>query len=99
MSTAKDATAQREFAERALAAVNEKLGTRRLLCQLCGLSEWALESEPAYVPVWDASSGKSLISGSKQRMLPLIALTCKNCGNTFFLNTRILGLNSSEERD
>ena len=99
MATTNDTKARREFAERALAVANEKSGTRRLLCQLCGLSAWALENQPAYVPVWDVSLGKSLIAGSKQEMLPLIALTCKNCGNTLLLNTKVLGLNPSEERD
>ena len=99
MASTSDTKAQQEFVERALAVVNEKLGARKLVCQLCGLSKWALESQPAYVPVWDAVSGRSLITGSMQQMLPLIALTCKNCGNTLLMNTRILGLNDLEERE
>ena len=99
MTSAKDTKAQQEFVKRALAVVNEKLGTRKLLCQLCGLSEWALERQPAYIPVWDAASGKSLIDGSSQQVLPLIALSCKNCGNTLLMNTTVLGLNESGESD
>ena len=97
MASTNDTEGQKDFAERALTIVNEKLGSRKLLCQLCGDSNWGLESQPAYVPVWDAVSLKSLVSGSKQKALPLLALTCKNCGNTLLMNTNVLGLNELVE--
>lgn len=97
MASTNDTEGQQGFAERALTIVNQKLGARKLLCQLCGDSNWGLESQPAYVPVLDAVSRKPLVSDSKQEALPLLALTCKNCGNTLLMNTKVLGLNELEE--
>ena len=99
MTSIKHAKKQQDFADQALAMVKEKLGTRDLLCQLCGDSKWGLESQPAYVPVWNTVSDGTIVAGSKQRALSLLALTCRNCGNTLLLNTQVLGLNELVESD
>ena len=79
--------------------VKKKLGTRELPCQLCGDSKWGLESQPAYVPVRDTASDGTIVAESKQKALPLLALTCWNCGNTLLMNTQVLGLHELAEFD
>ena len=99
MATAKDTKARQEFAERAIAKVKEKLAMDKLPCQLCGIYDWQLEKTPAFVVLWDVDSGEIPIfsSDSKMNGLPLVALTCKNCGNTLFVNAMVLGLGESIE--
>ena len=100
MATAKDNKARTEFAERAIAKVKEKLAMDKLHCQLCGIHDWQLEKSPAFVTLWDVELGKaSIFSGSPATGLPLIALTCKNCGNTLFVNAMVLGLSDLIEGD
>ena len=71
-----------------------------MLCQLCEHNDWNLESMPAFVTLWDVGLGKSAIVSSPQLQgLPLVVLTCKNCGNTLFANTMVLGLGDLVERD
>lgn len=93
MTSTNDTKTQQNFAERALAMVREKLGERQMLCQLCGVNDWNLEGMPAFVALWDVDSDKKAIFPDSQiKGLPLVALTCKNCGNTLFVNTMVLGI-------
>ena len=85
--------AKQEFADLALTKVREKLASDKLHCQLCGVFDWNAESHPAFVPLWDVDSEKvPILSGSQMTGLPLVTLTCKNCGNTLFINAMVLGL-------
>ena len=101
MAKTKDNKARKEFAKRAIAKVKEKLAMDNLPCQLCGIHDWQLEKAPAFVVLWDVDSEKIPIfsSDSKITGLPLVALTCKNCGNTLFVNSMILGLGDLIEAD
>ena len=99
MTSANDTKEQQDFKNSALATLNERLGNRELNCQLCGEIQWGFESKQFYVPTWDAISGKPLVSGSKQEILPLVALTCLNCGNTLLINAKVLGLTELVDRD
>ena len=98
MTSVNETASLQNFSERALAKVKEKLGTRQMLCQLCGVNDWKLEGMPAFIALWDVDSGeKAIFSAPQIQGLPLVALTCKNCGNTLFLNTMVLGLGALVE--
>ena len=100
MTTIDKTKENQDFAERALRLVREKLSGRDLVCQLCGQSRWNVDSQPAFVIALDLDTGmNSLFVNSEQRGLPLVAVTCKNCGNTLFVNTVILGLGNLNEHD
>lgn len=100
MTATNDAEGLERFAERALPIVREKLGANQLACQLCGVNDWNLENSPAFVVLWDVDSGKKpAFNAPSVQGFPLAVLTCKNCGNTLFLNTLILGIDEPVERD
>ena len=82
---------QQTFSDAALSSVKEKLGQRRLHCQLCGQDDWLLQDKPAFVFLAPPDFGqKWLLAGGQQEGLPLVVMTCKNCGNTLFLNSKVL---------
>ena len=99
MASANDIEKRQDFVDHALSVVNEKIGNRELFCQLCGEKNWGFESKQFYVPAWDAATKKPAISGSKQELLPLVALTCLTCGNTLLMNAKVLGLTDLIDRD
>jgi hypothetical protein len=90
----------KETESRIIAALLPRLTDRRLgLCGICGQRTWRvlntfiampasteLEGQPPTSP--DVSPTKA----SQDRILPFVGLVCTNCGNTHFLNLRILGL-------
>jgi hypothetical protein len=87
---------RQSFSESALNSVREKLGQRRLQCQLCGEHDWQLQDKPAFVFLVAPEMGEnSLLSGGKQDGLPLVVMTCKNCGNTLLINSKVLDVNHS----
>ncbi len=54
-------------------------------CLLCGENGWGMaEVEIACIP-WG-------------RVLPLVASTCGNCGNTVFINAVVAGVHNQEEQ-
>ncbi len=84
---------QQSFSERALNLIKEKLGERRLECQLCGENNWKLQEKPAFVFIVAPDiTNETRLSSSKQEGLPLVVMTCRSCGNTLFINTLVLGL-------
>lgn len=72
---------------RILRALKERVPDT-VTCPLCHHSRWAL-SEGFYLLVVQDDPAVVHLGG---KGLPLIALTCENCGNTHLLNALLLGL-------
>lgn len=74
--------------ERVVAAIQQK-APRLQACAVCGtVSGYMLEDGVVFFTVQDTFARLQLGG----RGLPCVALTCKNCGNTVFLNVAVLGL-------
>lgn len=43
-------------------------------------------------------NGGSLTIGSQQSVFPVITISCKNCGNTYFFNAILLGIINKNEQ-
>lgn len=56
-------------------------------CTICGGSNWSMEDE-MYTPL---NYDKNKIIQISGKALPLFVLTCTNCGNTIFINGKVLG--------
>jgi hypothetical protein len=84
-----------------LGALLERLPGKKLgACSVCGTIKWNLQ--PAFVGII-ASTDLTLKEGealhySNDKVMPCIALTCTNCGNTHFLNLGPLGLSQEDFR-
>ena len=55
-------------------------------CWLCGTNSWDVA---AYVGLQLSDHGGLVIGG---QFLPVVAVTCKNCGNTVLVNAIIAGI-------
>lgn len=73
--------------ERIIAAIKEK-APQFGRCVICGQANWSLQD--GFVTPTLQSNLKSVTLGGT--VLPSIALTCSNCGNTHLLNVIVLGL-------
>ena len=71
--------------EKLFQKLNEIWGNRP--CPMCGNNQWTV-SEDIYTPTLLSESG-AIELGNK--MLPLIPVSCTRCGNTVFVNGKILG--------
>ena len=57
------------------------------VCPLCKSPDWNVQLGTSYLPLkTESASGASWA----QNALPGVALICGNCGNTHFLNLRVL---------
>jgi hypothetical protein len=58
-------------------------------CSVCHKNSWNISPE-----VFELRSfhGGSMVIGGKSGIVPLILITCDNCGNTIFINALIAGL-------
>ena len=93
MAVTDETEGQKSFSDRALNLVKEKLGQRRLECQLCGNNNWQIQDKPAFVfIVAQDLMHSTLLDGGNQDGLPFVVMACRSCGNTLFLNSMILGL-------
>lgn len=63
-------------------------------CRLCDQNDWTLAEGIIALGVQD-KPGTVVVGG---RVLPCIALTCSNCGNTLLLNMVMLGLRDMVEK-
>ncbi len=98
MTVVDETEGQQDFSERALDLVREKLGKRRIDCQLCGSNDWQLQDKPAFVFIVHSDLARSsLLQGGNQDGLPFVVMACKSCGNTLFINSMILGLHDPNE--
>ena len=57
------------------------------ICPICGNNEWLIHDEA--VEVRSFGEGRLSASGS---VLPLLAIICTTCANTFFFNAILAGL-------
>lgn len=61
---------------------------RNYSCVLCQNTNWSLSDQANLLSLTD-NIGSITLGGNS---LPLVAMTCTNCGNTHFINLAILGL-------
>lgn len=71
--------------KKVLDALNEKWSTKA--CPMCGTNNWIVDSNMV-TPVLINESGAVAVGG---RCMPLMAFTCKNCGNVLFINVLVHG--------
>lgn len=74
--------------------VKELLLSKKLLrCPLCHSEEhWSIDDE-IFPIIKPDLKGKTLsLNVESPEFAPFIVLTCENCGNTHFLNAKVLGL-------
>ena len=76
-----------EAMRRIIEAIQAKMGGQTAHCTICGNNTWGVDGYVATV-LGDGPL-EIRISGN---VLPMVALSCRNCGNTNFLNLLVLGL-------
>lgn len=92
MTTVNEAQKQRTLMEHVLSRIGEKLSDREVVCQLCGTKTWNVADQLAVVAVWNVDSGNSISFIDAPGAMPLVMLTCTNCGYVIPINALILGL-------
>lgn len=83
----------KEEADQIKAAIIEKAPTLGV-CPICGNKNWRVTNEFIALTVQEDLQSIKLAGVS----LPLIPITCSNCGNTHFLNLITLGLRDLVEK-
>lgn len=53
------------------------------ICPLCGSNHWTVSDK--IFQLHEFQNG-DLIIGGDSKILPVLPLTCENCGNTYFIN-------------
>lgn len=74
--------------DKVLRAVRQK-AKKDLVCVVCGSTTWGVDERVFEVRAY---SGGNLVIGGSGGILPLVAISCTNCGNTHLLNAIALGL-------
>ena len=64
--------------------INEKWRTKN--CILCGANNWTIDDKV----VAPLSVGKNASIELGGKIIPLVAVTCNECGNTIFLNPLVI---------
>jgi len=59
------------------------------ICPICHENSWTISPELFELR---AFYGGGMVIGNKSGIVPLILITCANCGNTIFINALIAGL-------
>ncbi len=70
--------------EKLLSIINEKWTTKT--CPMCSCNSWIVDD--SMVTPLEIGEKKDLRLGGK--MMPLVPVTCTNCGNTVFVNPLII---------
>lgn len=81
-----------DIANRIIAALQEKVGNRQIVCPICANQKWSINMRYAVLP---ASQAPNQITLGKDA-LPFIPLTCSNCGNTHLINILTLGFKKED---
>lgn len=77
--------------------VEEKLSFFfRKPCEVCSGREWLMND--TIFELREFEKGK-LIIGGKSKVFPVITVTCKSCGHTYFFNAILLGLVSKKDEE
>lgn len=63
-------------------------------CSVCGNDKFTLAGGVSNIFITDKVSGGIVIGGP---VLPNVPIICENCGNTLFLNMKILGIEFEKE--
>ena len=88
MSLSKEKT--EEIIKKIEEALKRKTTTLNLKCSVCTHNNFSVVSGFTHDFLSDNIGGNIVMGGV---FLPSVPLVCSNCGNTFFFNTKILGLN------
>lgn len=59
-------------------------------CTMCGSNDWSVTDK--VFELREFNDGNLVIGGPNSSIVPLIPITCKNCGNTVFVNPMVIGL-------
>jgi rubrerythrin len=77
--------------------LKEKLDKQtRFVCPVCGQGHIAVSDRLFELREFE---GGNLIVGGGSSLIPLIVLTCQNCGHVFFLNAIALGILKNEGKE
>lgn len=70
-------------------AIKRKSGKTNLICPICTNNQFTLAGGFVNDFLMDKLNGGLVLGGP---VLPSVPIVCTNCGNTFFLNAKILGI-------
>jgi hypothetical protein len=73
--------------------LSEKWGTMKP-CPLCGVSKWNVTEN--VFELREHQQGKVVVGGASA-ILPVVPVTCANCGNTVFVNAIVSGIASVQQ--
>lgn len=59
-------------------------------CPMCGGNQWNVPEK--IFELREFNDGNLMIGGPNGAVLPVIPITCRNCGNTVFINALFAGL-------
>lgn len=74
-------------------AIKKKTGQMNFKCPVCTNNHFSLAGGFTNESLSD-NVGNIVLGGS---VLPSVPIVCTNCGNTFFLNAKVLGLKENSE--
>lgn len=77
-------------------AINRKTGKTDFKCPVCTNNQFSLAGGFTNDFLMDKIGGGLVIGGP---VLPSVPIVCTNCGNTFFLNAKVLGINEEEFKE
>jgi len=78
--------------QRIIAALEAKSKGPTGACVICGDNNWAIGFFSP-IPISFGAKGMSTFG---PRIYPTVAIICNNCGNTHFINVRILGFTDED---
>lgn len=71
--------------EQLISTINNKWATKN--CPMCGNNNWNIDTD--MMTMVGVGEDKSVKLGGK--MIPVVSITCNNCGNTVFVNPLAIG--------
>lgn len=71
--------------EKLLKIINQKWKTK--FCPMCGKNDWTINND--MMTMLGVGEDKSIQLGGK--IVPVVAITCNECGNTIFVNPLAIG--------
>ena len=72
----------------------KKKNKKDIICSVCGNEKFTLAGGVSNIFITDKVSGGIVIGGP---VLPNAPIVCLNCGNTLFLNLKVLGVEFEED--
>lgn len=92
MAITKDQT--EEIIKKIEDAIKKTSGETKFKCPVCTNNQFSLAGGFTKDSIMDNVEGGLVLGGP---VLPSIPIICTNCGNTFFLNAKILGISTDKE--